>query len=478
MALVGFSSLNVLLRYYASPGVLFAALSPYAALILWVCGGLAARYAGTGDWLRLLTPAVTLGVYAVLVWPTRNKLMEAWLRLLQARAEAHQGWMAAERASRAKSEFLTTVSHEIRTPLNGILGMAQALQADTAVARHRSQLQVIRGCGETLLGVLDDVLDLSKIEADKLSIEQRAFDMEFVTRGAVATFGRLAERKGVALDFSIDDAARGTFAGDPVRLRQILYNLTSNAVKFTDQGRVAVGVSYAAGTLCLEVADSGVGIAADRMDSVFEKFVQADGSLTRRVGGAGLGLTIARELAELMGGAIRASSVEGRGSVFTVSVPMERLSGPQPLRDPSTEIREVAASLSAIRILAAEDNEVNRLVLSALLSHGELSLTLVENGAQAVEAWRAADWDVILMDVQMPVMDGVTAAREIRAAEAATGRPRTPIVAVTANVLPGQRADYEAAGMGLLVAKPIDAAELFKAIEAALQGDRRATEAA
>jgi CheY-like chemotaxis protein len=249
-------------------------------------------------------------------------------------------------------------------------------------------------------------------------------------------------------------------------------------VKFTEQGRIAVAVSYHAGVLRVEVADSGVGIAADKIDDVFEKFVQGDASLTRRVGGAGLGLTIARDLTELRGGAICASSVEGRGSVFTVTAPMERLSGPQPLPDPRTETGEAAEASPTLRILAAEDNEVNRLVLSALLGGRGLAVTLVEDGAQAVEAWRRSDWDIILMDVQMPVMDGVAATRAIRAAEAATGRPRTPIVAVTANVLPDQRANYEAAGMALLVAKPIDAAALFEAIDKALGSAACASEAA
>jgi CheY-like chemotaxis protein len=291
--------------------------------------------------------------------------------------------------------------------------------------------------------------------------------MEHATRGAVATFTPLAANKGLSFEFSIDEPAKGVFRGDSVRLRQIVYNLASNAVKFTDAGRVAVGVSYADGMLRLEVADSGIGIAADEIDGLFEEFVQGDSSATRRAGGAGLGLTICRALTELMGGRIAVSSVVGRGSIFTVDLPLERLSSPRP-----AHVEEAASETEAapeLRILAAEDNAVNQLVLKTLLSQAGVEPTMVENGAEAVEAWKTGHWDVILMDIQMPVMDGVSATREIRALGAAQGRGRVPIIAVTANAMPDQVAAYEAAGMDAVVAKPLDAAKLFEAIERALE---------
>jgi CheY-like chemotaxis protein/anti-sigma regulatory factor (Ser/Thr protein kinase) len=335
-----------------------------------------------------------------------------------------------------------------------------------------SRLKVIRGCGETLLAVLDDVLDLSRIEAGQLRIERETFDMEHVTRGAVATFAPLAERKGLFFDFSIADAATGRYLGDPVRLRQVLYNLVSNAVKFTERGAVGVCVDYADGVLTLEVADSGVGIPADKLEQIFEKFIQADASTTRTAGGVGLGLTICRQLVELMGGAIRLNSVVGRGTVFTVTLPIERIADPRPLEG-AWEAGDEVGGGARLAILAAEDNEVNRLVLTTLLRQDGLSLTVVNNGAEAVEAWRGGDWDLVLLDIQMPVMDGVTAARAIRAEEAAAGRGRTPIIAVTANALAEQRAEYEQAGMDLVVTKPLEIGALFGAIEQALTGVRR-----
>jgi len=467
VGLIGFSSVNVMLRFYAAPMMMAATMAPYAAVLGWI-GWLTSEAAlRSGDLLRAMTPPATLALYGLLIWPTRRRLLDGWLRLLAAK-------VAAERASRAKSEFLATISHEIRTPLNGILGMAQALQAERPAPEQMRRLRIIRSSGEKLLAILDDVLDLSRIEAGQLRVEREAFDMEHVTRGAVATFGPPAEKKGLSFDFSIERSATGRFLGDPARLRQVLYNLVSNAVKFTHRGAVGVCVGYAEGRLTLEVADSGIGIPEDKREHIFEKFVQADASTTRTVGGAGLGLAICRELVELMGGRIQVDSVAGRGSVFTVTLPVERLAEPHPLEPP----RETPASAARpCAILAAEDNEVNRLVLTTLLRQEGLSVTVVGNGAEAFEAWRNGCWDLLLMDIQMPVMDGVTAARRIRDEEATSGRRRTPIIAVTANALPEQRAEYQQAGMDLVVTKPLEVAALFRAIDQALSGEPTASAA-
>jgi signal transduction histidine kinase/ActR/RegA family two-component response regulator len=469
VGLIGFSSVNVMLRFYAAPMMMAAAMAPHAAVLGWIGWHATDTALRNGDLLRAMTPPATLALYGLLLWPTRRHLLDGWLRLLAAKEEA-------ERASRAKSEFLATISHEIRTPLNGILGMAQAMQAGRPAPEQVRRLRVIRSCGETLLAILDDVLDLARIEAGQLRLEREDFDMEHVTRGAVATFAALAKKKGLAFDYSIDASATGRFVGDPVRLRQVLYNLVSNAVKFTHRGAVGVCVGYADGRLILEVADSGIGIPSDKLEQVFEKFVQADGSATRTAGGAGLGLAICRELVELMGGRIQLDSVAGRGSVFTVTLPLERLAEAQ-AHAPPRETATPADRVQPHKILAAEDNEVNRLVLTTLLRQEGLSVTVVGNGKEALEAWRNGAWDLVLMDIQMPVMDGVTAARHIRVEEATTGRRRTPIIAVTANALPEQRAEYERAGMDLVVTKPLEVAALFRAIDQALKGERTASAA-
>jgi len=470
VALMGFSTVNVLLRFYAAPGLLVATLAPNAVVMGMVCWGLAVKNWQAGDPLRVLTPVATLGVYFLMLLPARRKLKEAWVRLIKAKA-------AAEDASRAKSDFLAAMSHEIRTPLNGILGMAQAMEADGVARRHKNHLRVIRSSGQTLLAILDDVLDLSKVEAGQMKIEPREFDLEHVARGATATFAAQAAKKGLSFDFTIDPTAQGVFVGDAVRIRQILYNLVSNAVKFTDAGAVAVAVSHAGGRLTLEVADSGIGIAADKQEAVFDRFVQGDASLTRRAGGTGLGLAICRSLAELMGGTITVSSAPGKGSVFTASLELPRTEqAPAPPSAPEPVPR--LAATDQVRILAAEDNEVNRVVLSTLLSQAGVSLTLAHDGAEALAAWRAGDFDLVLMDIQMPVMDGLTATGLMRVEEAAGGRPRTPIVALTANAMPHQCAEYRRAGMDLVIAKPLQAAQLFEAIERALAGELTAAAAA
>jgi len=377
---------------------------------------------------------------------------------------------AAEAANRAKSTFLATMSHEIRTPLNGVLGMAQAMAADDLTALQRGRLDVIRQSGETLLAILNDVLDLSKIEAGKLELEAGEFDIGDLARGAHAAFGAVAERKGLAFALTVEPEARGLYSGDATRVRQILYNLVSNALKFTESGEVAVNVSRRGGELILTVSDTGIGIPADRLASLFQKFEQADASTTRRYGGTGLGLAICRELAQLMGGTIEARSPPGQGTTFVAVLPLTWLSEPSAATCAAADAPSGSSDqLVALRVLAAEDNEVNRLVLRTLLGQVGVEPLIVETGLQAVEAWARESWDVILMDVQMPEMDGPTATGVIRAREIAEGRPRTPIIALTANAMSHQVAEYRACGMDGFVAKPIEAARLFAALQQALE---------
>jgi PAS domain S-box-containing protein len=375
----------------------------------------------------------------------------------------------AESATRAKSAFLATMSHEIRTPLNGVLGMAQAMAMSDLAEHQRERLDVIRQSGESLLAILNDVLDLSKIEAGKLELEQAEFDIAELSRGALAAFTATAQSKGLAFELKVARGARGVYRGDSVRVRQILYNLVSNALKFTETGGVKVAVSRRNKRLVLSVADTGIGVAPDKLNGLFQKFEQADASTTRRYGGTGLGLAICRDLAQLMDGVIRAESTPGAGATFTVELPLPRLAAapakPEKRRsEPSAPIADVA-----LRVLAAEDNGMNQLVLRTLLEQVGVEPVMVSNGREAVAAWAREPWDLILMDVQMPDMDGPTAAGVIRARERAEGRPRTPIVALTANAMAHQVAEYMQAGMDDFVAKPIEAGRLYAVIHSALE---------
>ncbi|MGA0606257.1 ATP-binding protein [Phenylobacterium sp. VNQ135] len=405
-------------------------------------------------WVMLLGLLLVAGAgvaFALQIRTTRR------LRAAQAQAEA---------ANAAKSAFLATMSHEIRTPLNGVLGMAQAMASESLTGRQQERLGIIRQSGESLLAILNDILDLSKIEAGRLELEIVDFDLSELARGAYSAFTAIANKKG--LSFALDTrAAAGRYRGDPSRIRQVLYNLISNALKFTEAGEVRVTAEHKYGTLTLTVQDTGPGIAPDALPKLFSKFDQLDSSTTRRFGGTGLGLAICRELAQLMGGHMAVASELGEGSRFTLRIPLERL-GDESAPAPAPPAHAEPEGLS-LRVLAAEDNAVNQLVLKTLLHQLGVDPHIVEDGKAALEAWETGDWDAILMDVQMPEMDGVTATARIRAREAATGRRRTPIIALTANAMSHQVQSYQAAGMDGFVAKPVQVADLYAALQAALE---------
>ena len=382
----------------------------------------------------------------------------------------------AESATRAKSAFLATMSHEIRTPLNGVLGMAQAMALGELDREQRQRLDVIRQSGESLLAILNDVLDLSKVEAGKLVLERTEFDLEETARGALSAFAATAQAKGLSLELKVQPTARGVYLGDTVRVRQILYNLISNGLKFTEAGGVRVALSRRGGALRLKVADTGIGLAPEKLGRLFRKFEQADASTTRRYGGTGLGLAICRDLAELMGGSIRVESTPGQGATFTVDLPLERVSDAPAWTAPASSEPAGAGDEQGppIRVLAAEDNGMNQLVLRTLLAQIGIEPTIVGNGRDAVDLWAKEPWDLILMDVQMPEVDGPTATGMIRARERAAGLARTPIIALTANAMAHQVAEYAQAGMDDFVAKPIEAARLFAAIDAAFAARQKA----
>lgn len=412
------------------------------------------------DPLRFLQTGAGFGLLLCFTLSSAISAHRSHRTLQAANAELVSQRRAAEAASQAKSEFLANISHEIRTPLNGVLGMARAIANDPLPAKQRDRLRVVQESGEVLLGLLNDLLDLSKIEAGRIELENGIVDFASLGAALVKVFEPVAKAKGVAFELTVASSAQGLWRGDPARTRQVLSNLLSNAVKFTDQGSVRATIEQVDDYICVRVADTGPGIPADRISRLFDKFVQADASTTRRYGGTGLGLAIARELAELMGGDIAVETELGRGSVFTLRIPLQ----PVAARDSGVEAPGAVALDRTLRVLGAEDHPVNRLVLKTLLEQAGLSVHLVDDGQAAVDAWAREDWDVILMDVQMPVMDGPTAARLIRDQELQSARKRTPIIALTANAMAHHAREYLASGMDLLVPKPIEYERLLDAI--------------
>jgi len=407
--------------------------------------------------------------------PANNALGEigrASQRLRTIHIMAREAQRAAVAANFAKSQFIANVSHEIRTPLNGVLGMAQILAADDLSATQRQRVDIIHSSGEALLSILNDVLDFSKIEAGKLDLEATPFDLVKIVRDVQAAFSAVAERKGLKFTVRLDDGSLGElYLGDPTRVRQIVSNLVSNALKFTQVGEVCIVVTALNEGVVVSVRDTGIGIPADRLPKLFGQFEQVDASTTRRFGGTGLGLSICHELCRLMDGRIVVDSQLGTGSTFTVHLPLPRVSGPQAsTHQAAGSASDQAGAVNAeLRVLAAEDNKINRLVLITLLEQMGVTPTIVENGALAIEAWRAGEFDLILMDMQMPVMDGLTAIRAIRDAEAQMSRLRSPIIALTADVMSHHLEHYRLAGVDAVVAKPIQFAELARAMGSLLE---------
>ena len=380
----------------------------------------------------------------------------------------------AKQASLAKDQFLANMSHEIRTPLNGIVGIAAAMARTDLDPRQQEMISLINMSGETLERLLSDLLDLSKIEAGHIDLDQEPFDLKQSVEAAAKVMKAAADEK--ALDFVVSFArsAEGLFVGDAVRIRQIVTNLISNAVKFTTSGSVTLEVAAeappdpsASTSVSIRVTDTGIGFDGSTADKLFRRFEQADGSITRRFGGTGLGLSISQALANAMGGMISASGQPGVGSAFELVLPLRRVGKDEPAPAPAAPLPPGPMADAALKVLLAEDHPVNRRTIQLILEPFGFEILEATDGVEAVDLYQRQAFDLILMDMQMPNMDGLEATRAIRAIEARTGRVRTPIVMVSANAMTAHAEQALAAGCDVHVPKPITPASLMDGLSRA-----------
>jgi PAS domain S-box-containing protein len=422
---------------------------------------------GSYRWMRLRMRQLredgkpTPMVVATMVDLSHAKAQEADLRAAKDTAET---------SSRIKSQFLANMSHEIRTPLNGVLGMAQALAAEELPPSQKEKVNIILDSGKSLMALLNDVLDLSKIEAGKLEISPVPGDFLHTMKRTRQLFQAQAEDKGLELFVRYDSNFPQRLTYDPVRVRQCVSNLLSNAIKFTVQGRVEVAISAKAlgggdHMVALEVVDTGIGMNRETVDKLFEVFTQADGATTRKFGGSGLGLAISRQLARMMGGDLTVESEEGRGSTFRLTFKAAE-AAPAARSAHEARIEPVRKSLMGMRVLLTDDNAINRQVIKLFLAPQGCDVVEATNGKEALDKIATAEFDLVLLDVHMPVMDGKEAIQRLRA------NPKwaqLPVIALTADAMSGDRERYLALGMTDYVSKPVDQRELVARMYAVMR---------
>ncbi|GEM_PF-5261579 len=473
-------------RALADPQALKAALglgAPLEALSALISGRI---QAGESRWLllcagtpRLLEPESRELVqrFLPLFAQSLQRLIEGQqaAELAQREREAALAREKAEAASRAKSEFVSRMSHELRTPLNAIIGFAQLLEDEPLTPGQRNSVQLIGRSGEHLLELINAVLDHAKIESGKLTLENIPFDLPPLIEAVTTMVTRQAQEKGLVFQTHLADDLPSRILGDPTRLRQVLINLLSNAIKFTHQGRVELRMTTEARRLHFSILDTGIGMDAAALAQLFQPYSQADQSITRKYGGTGLGLIIAKELLEAMGGGIEVESTPGAGSCFRCQVPFRQapatpeVAGEMGAATPAGAMAGGGQSgMQGRRVLVVDDNAINRKVATIILERMGLVVDAAENGLEALERVAAVSYAAVLMDVEMPGLDGLGATRAIRDREARGNGPRLPIIAITANAMVGDQERCLAAGMDGYVAKPIVVAHLRQELQRVL----------